>query len=1109
VPGRQMEKTEPFILPDASARASARGELGRNVVVEAAAGTGKTRLLIERICCYLLTRPGADIRKIVALTFTEKAAAEIRVRLSAYLTRAAAFYDGGAGEDTAMFREMLSASGVSPAKMAERARACLLDMDKAVIGTIHSFASHILRLFPLEAGVDPASEVDSGAGFSGLFEREWTVWIERELSSDAPRERLWLEVLADFELEDMRSLAAALCEARFEDYRPEFFNLACAKTIRDQFAVRAASLVQAHSEGRRSGAVDALEASAAALHAYADFLEGRREKPLPYDDALDSSITMTLKGWEREDLEFAKRAAAVAKAACAENHYALRRAFEAVDDFAVRFRALYAREGLISFDGLLIRARDLVRGNPAVRNRLKAKFSAFFIDEFQDTDPLQGELFLFLCEKADGRAGRWQDAELEPGKLFVVGDPKQSIYRFRGADIKAYQDFIAHMKRHGALECRLQVNFRSAAPLIALVNRAMEPVMKPRAGYQPDYVPLIPRPGENSAGPLAEMALLPKESGEDVLGAAEARKAQAAYAAGWILKNRGGRPFRDFAMLFRKNTSLDIWLDALKSAGIPYVVDEDSYFYGTQEACDMANLLSLIDNPRDRIALAGLLRSPLAGLTDRRLYELHAAGGLDTERAAPDGFPEVERFYSIIRTLRERAADMRVWELFEAALEALGAEGLLPLAYHRQQTLANMAKMKRKALEASAEGLTLSAFIARLRADVRDGAREGEDPVADESVDAVVISTIHKAKGLEYPVVIIPDIASGGRARGGREGAVMSRSWGDGLCGMRAGRRSDAASLLLEAAEAPHAEEEEKRILYVALTRAREKILFIGTLQRPRSSGFSMAGYLRAGGLYPVVEKDAQPSDILKAFSCDAGLMTVSSFSAGEDADLASAQVVAGTLQCGMKDMPSWSAAWKARSREYEECLSRRISLSPSSMIAEKRGEPLEDLSELEFVEKARLAGLICHKALELHSFPGPFSDAEIRRAAAMSCPETMSARADEASAEALSVLRAFENSSTFRLFSDYRILGREMPFSLSRADGTVVRGVMDAVLEKDGRLLIADYKSERVRPGEGDGPAKFLPQAEIYREAARAVFGADADFCLVYLRTGDVVPIQ
>ncbi|MEK9146051.1 MAG: UvrD-helicase domain-containing protein, partial [Elusimicrobiota bacterium] len=337
------------------------------------------------------------------------------------------------------------------------------------------------------------------------------------------------------------------------------------------------------------------------------------------------------KDWSEDGQEEYKDLAKVAASLDPGAEGLFRDALGVLEPFILAARERYRAMGHITFDGLLIGARDLVRDHPSARAELKRRFSAILVDEFQDTDPVQGELLMFLGEEEGFCARRWSEVAPAPGKLFVVGDPKQSIYRFRGADIHALQSFSAHLERHGALRCALQTNFRSSPAILSAVNRVFPALLRHSPGLQAGYLPIHPRPGAEAEGepPLWVDFAGAGDEGERSPDAEESRRAEADWIARWIAQERGSYALKDIALLLRSASPLTVYLEALRRRGILYVVEGEKRFFATQEVVDALNLLRAVDDPGDKAALAGLLRSPLSGTDDRELYRLARAGLLD------------------------------------------------------------------------------------------------------------------------------------------------------------------------------------------------------------------------------------------------------------------------------------------------------------------------------------------------------------------------------------------------------------------------------------------------------------------------------------------------
>ena len=278
-----------------------------------------------------------------------------------------------------------------------------------------------------------------------------------------------------------------------------------------------------------------------------------------------------------------------------------------VGPFVERVRRGFIEEGWLTFDGLLARARALLRDHPEIRERLKQEYRSLLVDEFQDTDPVQYEIVLYLCERQGRRASSWRDTELEPGKLFIVGDPKQSIYAFRRADIEAFDHVVSRLEREGALVCTLATNFRSDVQVLDVVNGVFDKLLVAQASVQPGNVPLAVQPNRASQFPDPGVRLRFIAGGEEEsdLDAAGATRAEAELVAAWLarllpVKTRDGAspPERSLrpgqtALLFRKLTQAEVYLQALHRHGIRYIIDGEKHFYRRQEIIDLVNLLPL------------------------------------------------------------------------------------------------------------------------------------------------------------------------------------------------------------------------------------------------------------------------------------------------------------------------------------------------------------------------------------------------------------------------------------------------------------------------------------------------------------------------------------
>ncbi|HEX9801471.1 MAG TPA: UvrD-helicase domain-containing protein, partial [Thermoanaerobaculia bacterium] len=807
-------------LADADARELARREFERPVALEAGAGTGKTRSLVARLGTWLLgpgwrtaaaelaaertargaaPAPPAEIAAracegVVAITFTDAAAAEMATRVDRLLGQAAV---GGAAAD---LEELPDAAAGDEA--ARRAEALLAASARLRISTIHGFCHRLLAESPLEAGLHPGFEVDAdGERTTGLATE---VLLDRLRRRDDALVGLLAagvdppELLAALELLSAEGVTA-------DELRRDPFDGA---TLRARFAALAAAL-------------DALLAAAAPLrtgHKVASILDGLAalDRLRAELDAADPSAAglarlrasleragdearKILSGWgagsfgktEEKLLGGVPPALVAAAAEAARQHGALaeldpalhalaRRALaEPLAELAAHRRA----EGVVTFDDLLERTARLLAERRGVRDRLRRGIRQLLVDEFQDTDRRQCDLLRRLVLD-DSPAPR-------PG-LFVVGDPKQSIYGWRSADLAAYDEFLDELEAAGGVTGRLEVNFRSAPPVLAEVERALAPVLVEEAGIQAAFQPLRPSParaddsGFVAAGRAAveywaswDRAAL---AGDGTTSAARAAEVEARAIAAEVreLVGSGAAHWRDFALLLRARGDLDVFLDALRRAGVPYVVQKDRSYYRRREVIDAAAAVRAILDPDDLLALVAFLRSPFVGIPDAAWLPLWRAvfpaamANLDGERGLAEALASVRRaaaesvagvpaaaraadwgdsLAAAVEAIARLRAEFRALPA-SAWIERLRARLLLePIAAARflgRFGLANLERLFADLEARLAEEPDPARALAALRRAIADetAAEEARPPEQDE--DAVAVMTIHTAKGLEF-----------------------------------------------------------------------------------------------------------------------------------------------------------------------------------------------------------------------------------------------------------------------------------------------------------------------------------------------------------------------
>jgi ATP-dependent helicase/nuclease subunit A len=882
-------------------------ESRKNLAVMAGAGTGKTTLLVDKIVRKVVDE-GLPIERILALTFTEKAANDLRKRV----------------------RDALVERGRSDR------------IDRAEIGTIHGFCAHVLRQFPVEAGVRPDFQADEGTAFRRMFEERWPRWLDRELGPGAHRPRPWKDVLGEVDLRDLRELAEALASLSFPPSRRDG-----AETLRE-FA------------GRAAGGDPELAAA----------ISGRGLPAKKLKKAGPEAASAVRLAEDRLRVDDARVGLAV----------------ELVSDFAAEFRAALLAEGWVSFEEMLGKVHELLlsREFPNVLELLRSKYEVLLVDEFQDTDPLQGEIIQRLAEGPDGK--------LVPGKLFIVGDPKQSIYSFRGADIIAYKKVVDRIVAEGGETVVLSTNFRSHEEILGFVNAVFPDVIRERGDLQPPYEPIHPYEGRTAEleGPRLEAVLVEEAK------AGESRETEGEAVAAWIAAHRE-IAYGKIAILFKALTDLAPYIEALRAAGIPYVVQGEKLFYGTTEVIDFVNLLRAVENPHDRIAVASVLRSPLGAMTDQELYR---------RKKSLDYRGESDlAIFGFLREWHEAAGRTGVGELIDRIFHESYALEVAQAGYHGEQAVANLLKLRQKAAELEAHGgCTLREFLQAARRAVSELEEEGESPLADETLDAVTILSIHRSKGLEWPVVILPDLHRQSQPRDERAVRV---DWPTRTVGVRLGEKCDSGGAALAWLDRERRREEEKRLLYVAVTRARERLLFLGSQKAPASSYLPL--------LLPELQKRATLRRVTHR-----------------------PPAFGRPPAAAAKEKPDWSsfaALWREREK-------RAAVLEPVTSPTRLEG------GEETAVERAVDVGSACHAVLERLDFRAP------------AVPKGTDPEARE-------ILEGFFRSDAFRELAESEILARELPFVIRR-DGRLVQGAIDVVYRRGGKVYVADYKTDRMeRPEE------------------------------------------
>lgn len=839
------------VLADDEARRAIREDLDHTLIIEAAAGTGKTTELVARIVA-VLGQGRARLDQIIAVTFTEKAAGEMKLRLRAGIERAR------------------TDSAASP-EVRARLDGALALLETARIGTIHALCGDLLRERPLEAGIDPLFEVGSEDEAERLFDQAFDAWFQASLAMPTegvrrllrrrprgregigPRKLLrdaaWSLIgHRDFDASwrrDPVDRAAGIDRViaelgRLGEYvrrsdKPESFLTQCIARI-DRFIEELGRREQAMWPKERD--YDGLEAE---LREVARWKEWRWQGSGQwFGPRILRSDVLSARKAVKERLDGLLERLDADLAACVRDE---------IRPLARSYEDLKTRAGRVDFLDLLLRARDLVKQSRAAREDLQGRFTHIFVDEFQDTDPLQAELLLLLAAD-DPSETDWTCARPVPGKLFLVGDPKQSIYRFRRADVALYQATKDRLRELGARLLYLTTSFRSVPSIQRAVNAAFEPKMQgSRDGGQAEYVALEPFRADPEDRPSIVVLPVPRpysdwgsiadwkigESFPDAVGA----------FTDWLIRESGWKvteredpsspvpiEARHICILFKRFQAFrdDVtrpYIRALEARRIPHVLVGGRSFHAREEVLALRNALAAIEWPDDELSVFASLRGPFFAITDDVLLAYRAAAGALHPLRRLDGPPLTENLRPASEALEllarlHRGRNRRpIADTIASLLESTRAHAGVAIWPTGEQALANVLRVMDLARRFEAAGATsFRSFVERLQQDAERG-EAAEAPVVEEGTEGVRVMTVHRAKGLEFPIVILADLtAPATHANPSRYVDPSKGLWVEPIAGCA------PPELIDHREEVQRRDQEEAiRLVYVAATRARDLLV--------------------------------------------------------------------------------------------------------------------------------------------------------------------------------------------------------------------------------------------------------------------------------------------
>lgn len=813
------------VAPDAADRLLVTERLDATLFVEAGAGSGKTDSLVRRVANLVLA--GVPIGSIAAITFTEKAASELRHRVRERLLAVVA-----ASTDETHVR--LATTAVE-------------ELDLAPVGTLHAFARRVLNEFPVEAGLPPRFDVLDEVQSATAFHERFTDFLEELLDSPDSVRLVELCEHDRFGVEKgVRRMA--------EDFQANW------DLVEDRVASvmppRADELVALREVTQACAAIASFSAppddsQELVITEFARIVQ-QLSAQLPLGELLrlfHELLTIANAGkgntthWNRfhrsGDVviayrEAVARARATTKSALVRLNEERRLTLGAMlREFtlqSVRDREL---AGELEFHDLLVLARRLVANNPDVRRQLHQRYTHLLLDEFQDTDPIQLELAVRITADPD-QAGDWRHLHPLPGRLTVVGDPKQSIYRFRRADIA---QFLRASDQIGAQRATLRANFRSASPIIDWVNSTMGRLITFEADAQPAYEPLVAaRRGGHEHGSVTVLGV----QQHDDLGraAAEAlREREAADVAAvvvealtdkWQVWREGALHdcrAGDIAILLPSRLSLTALEVALAARGVPFRAENSSLVYAASEIRALMLALRVADDPTDELALVSVLRTSLFGCSDRHLYEWKVTHGQSWNwRHLPDIDSELgEHPVAVgLRCLGEleslarysTPSQLLAWLVNERCVMELAlANRDFRDVWRRVRFVIDQA---RAWSEAGGHGVRRYLLWTRLQGD--EGRFVAETVLPETDHDAVRIMTVHAAKGLQFPITIVSGLSSRPVTNKGRRVVWPEATW-------MLSDPDDPTYQQFKPIDEQMDDAERIRLLYVACTRAMDHLV--------------------------------------------------------------------------------------------------------------------------------------------------------------------------------------------------------------------------------------------------------------------------------------------
>ena len=1035
-----LQQTFDFTQPAKASR--------RNLVIEAGAGTGKTTAIVAEVLKLMLEREDLAPERIVLVTFTEKAAGEIadriRMALEELSTSDASAWPIGSPNPLVI---------IDDRDKAQRAIARHLEnIDLLRSQTIHSFCQSLLRTFPIEAGLDPQFKIIEGFERSLLYSQLYDAWIDEETRVNPTP-----EIVAEWEtlfthagyLFQIRDLILGMADRRdllaetgydfgtFEEVeQPLVDALSAIRRTTDDVGDDHARAIFAYVRETTPPESTDIDAWLAYLHPIATNI---REANLPRHGVLKEALKILRAG---------------NKGRCIYDRLVSHRAAMALLSMTRRFIDSLDREkkqlGVVDFDDLLLRTLALL-DDEAVLARARAQFDYIFVDEFQDTDRTQARIIDRLARDASGA--------YVAGKTIVVGDPKQSIYGFRRADPETYYRMTEELVRGGAERRPIVDQYRSDAPLVDAIN-AMFACLFPDAPHDPNvfrpvYAPLRAARAETRRTLDARLTMLHAKHDDS----ADRFFAEAETIAEWIRK-QGDGDLRRYAILFRRLTKLDDYLDTFDRYGIDYVLPPTRMFLDRRAPVDLLAVLRAIAHPFDKGAQISAARTPYFALTDDEIAHgvLSGAAGFSPPNGADTGglkpaAPQDAAWHAFTTALahyRDAAPHLTVSQLIDLIIDTTGIERVYDAASDGVRHLRHLEHLRAIAFEYDQRmGGSAGQFVEEI-ARRRGEPDEVEPSLIDESQNAVRIMSVHAAKGLEFDTVILPDLAVHPRENDlqlftvEEPRSIVLTGRADSIS---ANFRVDADGEKLKKIGGRREEAENRRLFYVAVTRAKTDVVFVCNLGEDTKN----VGFLKClNEALGIDRASTWPDEGREIRDTPLGPVAFEKL-----------------LECGGSAAAFESGGTPPQSKNIRRRLKDpqlEATLASSDIVPLEIAQPPAaarltpgEIAARRAGSRNRGAGILLHRVLE--RWDGR-ADAE----------PLLQQLAGEVAANADAVLRVRKRLATIarsemlQRIARAETIGREVPVRFIE-DGALVERRIDRLIREDGAEVVIDYKSGLAEP--------------------------------------------